>query len=90
MRPSNGLLLRLTRRRHADEHAARIVICPGVGFDVIPTDCMAAMLKKALPDATHLVLVRSARTHAPRHRAHDDAISASREARQPGAPEGAA
>jgi short subunit dehydrogenase-like uncharacterized protein len=27
-----------------------------VGFDVIPTDCMAATLKEALPDATHLVL----------------------------------
>jgi len=33
-----------------------IVICPGVGFDVIPTDCVAAALKAALPDATHLSL----------------------------------
>lgn len=24
-----------------------------MGFDVIPTDCMAAVLKEALPDATH-------------------------------------
>src|SRR5215469_120215 len=44
------------QRRHADAQAAGIVICPGVGFDVIPTDCMAAVLKEALPDATHLVL----------------------------------
>lgn len=36
--------------------AAGIVVCPGVGFDVIPTDCVAATLKAALPDATHLVL----------------------------------
>ena len=36
--------------------AAGIVVCPGVGFDVIPTDCVAAALKAALPDATHLVL----------------------------------
>ena len=36
--------------------AAGIVICPGVGFDVIPTDCLAARLKAALPDATHLAL----------------------------------
>ena len=36
--------------------AAGIVICPGVGFDVIPTDCVAASLKAALPDATHLAL----------------------------------
>lgn len=33
-----------------------IVICPGVGFDVIPTDCVAAALKAALPDATQLAL----------------------------------
>jgi short subunit dehydrogenase-like uncharacterized protein len=36
--------------------AAGIVVCPGVGFDVIPTDCLAATLKAALPDATHLAL----------------------------------
>jgi short subunit dehydrogenase-like uncharacterized protein len=40
-----------------DEAAkAGIVICPGVGFDVIPTDCVAATLKQAMPDATHLSL----------------------------------
>lgn len=33
-----------------------IVICPGVGFDVIPTDCVAAKLKELLPDATDLAL----------------------------------
>jgi short subunit dehydrogenase-like uncharacterized protein len=40
------------------ESAARagIVICPGVGFDVIPTDCLAATLAAAMPDATHLAL----------------------------------
>lgn len=36
--------------------AARIAIVPGTGFDVVPTDCTAAMLKSALPDATSLVL----------------------------------
>ena len=43
----------------AQDHRARdagIVVCPGVGFDVIPTDCVAARLKAALPDATHLAL----------------------------------
>ena len=49
------------QRRHADAQAAEIVICPGVGFDVIPTDCMAVVLKEALPDATHLVLAFDAR-----------------------------
>ena len=33
-----------------------VVLCPGVGFDVIPTDCVAAKLKKMMPDATHLTL----------------------------------
>ncbi|WP_313054131.1 saccharopine dehydrogenase family protein [Pseudomonas lopnurensis] len=36
--------------------SAGVVVCPGVGFDVIPTDCVAAALKNALPDATHLAL----------------------------------
>lgn len=36
--------------------AKGVVLCPGVGFDVIPTDCVAAALKAALPDATHLAL----------------------------------
>ena len=41
-----------------DEKAQRagVVLCPGVGFDVVPTDCVAAKLKQALPDATHLAL----------------------------------
>jgi short subunit dehydrogenase-like uncharacterized protein len=33
-----------------------IMAMPGTGFDVAPTDCMAAHLKKRLPDATHLEL----------------------------------
>ncbi len=75
------------QRRHADAQAAGIVICPGVGFDVIPTDCMAAVLKEALPDATHLVLAFDARTHEPRHCAHDGAIATVGPARRPGPPE---
>lgn len=33
---------------------AGIMIMPGVGFDVVPTDCTALYLKQRLPDATHL------------------------------------
>jgi short subunit dehydrogenase-like uncharacterized protein len=44
------------RTLDAAARAAGIVICSGVGFDVIPTDCVAAALKAALPDATHLAL----------------------------------
>jgi short subunit dehydrogenase-like uncharacterized protein len=42
----------------ADERAkeAGIVVLPGSGFDVVPTDCLAAMLKRRLPDAISLVL----------------------------------
>jgi short subunit dehydrogenase-like uncharacterized protein len=40
----------------ADARAAGIVVCPGTGFDVVPTDCLAATLANALPDATRLAL----------------------------------
>lgn len=33
-----------------------IMFLPGVGFDVVPTDCMALSLINNLPDATHLKL----------------------------------
>lgn len=33
-----------------------IIMMPGVGFDVVPTDCMAKYLKNKLPDSTHLEL----------------------------------
>ncbi|MFW6050147.1 MAG: saccharopine dehydrogenase family protein [Myxococcota bacterium] len=33
-----------------------VVLLPGVGFDVVPTDCLAAVLKQALPSATRLDL----------------------------------
>jgi short subunit dehydrogenase-like uncharacterized protein len=33
-----------------------VVVLPGAGFDVVPTDCLAALLKRRLPDATSLVL----------------------------------
>lgn len=33
-----------------------IMVMPGVGFDVVPTDCVALQLKNKMPDATHLKL----------------------------------
>ncbi|NUO01063.1 MAG: saccharopine dehydrogenase NADP-binding domain-containing protein [Saprospiraceae bacterium] len=41
-----------------DERAktAGIMLLPGAGFDVVPTDCLALYLKNKLPDATHLQL----------------------------------
>lgn len=44
---------------HDKDYAARaagIALCPGVGFDVVPTDCLAAALKNALPAAQSLAL----------------------------------
>lgn len=36
--------------------AAGIMLLPGAGFDVVPTDCLALYLKEKLPDASHLQL----------------------------------
>ena len=33
-----------------------VMLLPGVGFDVVPTDCMAKYLSTKLPNATHLEL----------------------------------
>lgn len=42
--------------RSAEATDRGICVVPGVGFDVVPTDCLAALLKEALPEATSLVL----------------------------------
>jgi short subunit dehydrogenase-like uncharacterized protein len=36
--------------------ASDILMMPGIGFDVVPSDCLALLLKKHLPAATHLQL----------------------------------
>jgi len=44
---------------HRQSEQARrsdVVLIPGVGFDVVPSDCLAATLVQALPAATTLVL----------------------------------
>nr|WP_277608548.1 saccharopine dehydrogenase NADP-binding domain-containing protein [Microbulbifer elongatus] len=40
----------------AEARAAGVVLCPGTGFDVIPTDCLAAALHREMYSATHLTL----------------------------------
>lgn len=42
--------------RNQEARDAGVSLIPGVGFDVVPTDCLAAKLADALPDATHLEL----------------------------------
>jgi len=45
-----------TAARSEEAKKAGIMLMPGTGFDVVPSDCMAAYLKKQLPDATSLKL----------------------------------
>jgi short subunit dehydrogenase-like uncharacterized protein len=42
--------------RDAEARAAGVTLMPGSGFDVVPSDCLAAYLKQRLPGATHLML----------------------------------
>ncbi len=48
------------RRLDKKAKEAGILLMPGTGFDVVPTDCMALHLKEQLPDATELKLAFSA------------------------------
>ena len=43
-------------RRDEQAKEANVMIMPGVGFDVVPSDCLALHLKNRLPSATHLTL----------------------------------
>lgn len=36
-----------------------VIVMPGVGFDIVPTDCLAAMLKEKLPQANSIELAFS-------------------------------
>jgi short subunit dehydrogenase-like uncharacterized protein len=40
----------------AEAQARGVMLLPGVGFDVVPTDCLALHLKQRLPSATQLAL----------------------------------
>jgi len=42
--------------RHARAVEAGVTMIPAVGFDVVPSDCLAAILARRLPEATHLIL----------------------------------
>ena len=43
-------------RRSAEARRRGIMIMPAVGFDVVPSDCLAAHVARRLPGATHLML----------------------------------
>jgi short subunit dehydrogenase-like uncharacterized protein len=42
--------------RDREAKTASVMLMPCVGFDVVPSDCLAAHLKRRLPSATHLAL----------------------------------
>src|SRR6185295_7223829 len=42
--------------RDAEAKARGVMLLPGVGFDVVPSDCLAAHLARRLPTATRLAL----------------------------------
>ena len=52
--------------RDAEARAAGIALLPGAGFDVVPSDCLAAHVARRLPSATHLALAFSAGTRMSR------------------------
>jgi saccharopine dehydrogenase (NAD+, L-lysine-forming) len=41
-------------KRNQEAMDVGVALIPGVGMDVVPTDCLASKLKGALPSATHL------------------------------------
>jgi short subunit dehydrogenase-like uncharacterized protein len=43
-------------KRHNEAKEKGIMLLPGVGFDVVPSDCLALHLKRQLPSASHLSL----------------------------------
>jgi short subunit dehydrogenase-like uncharacterized protein len=46
----------LAKSFHQKAVDKNIIVMSGVGFDVVPTDCMAKYLQSKMPDATHLEL----------------------------------
>jgi short subunit dehydrogenase-like uncharacterized protein len=52
--------------RDDEARRAGIMVMPGVGFDVVPSDCLAAHMKTLLPDATELTLAIGGLGHMSR------------------------
>jgi short subunit dehydrogenase-like uncharacterized protein len=52
-------------RREREIQDAGICAIPGVGFDVVPTDALANLLKAKVPDASRLVLAFNAHNATP-------------------------
>lgn len=52
-------VFQMCQRFDAQAKAAGVLLCPGAGFDIVPTDCLAATLKHRLPDAVAIDLAFS-------------------------------
>ena len=50
------LALHAATLRHAEAQARGVMVMPAVGFDVVPSDCLAAHVARRLPEATTLRL----------------------------------
>jgi short subunit dehydrogenase-like uncharacterized protein len=49
-------VLQALAQRDAEARSAGVMLLPGAGFDVVPSDCLAAHLKRRLPSANWLAL----------------------------------
>jgi len=47
-------ILQFCHNQDSRAQEAGVVLCPGAGFDIVPTDCLAATLKEKLPDADNI------------------------------------
>lgn len=52
-------VFQMCQRFDAQAKAVGVLLCPGAGFDIVPTDCLAATLKHRLPDAQAIDLAFS-------------------------------
>jgi short subunit dehydrogenase-like uncharacterized protein len=59
-------VLEACAQRDGEARAAGITVLPGAGFDVVPSDCLAAHVAHRLPSATHLTLAFEAGTRMSR------------------------
>jgi short subunit dehydrogenase-like uncharacterized protein len=50
------MVYEMAKKYHDQALAKGIMVMPGVGFDVVPTDCIALHLKNKMPDAVSLKL----------------------------------
>ena len=57
-----ALVFEALAARDAEAKQRSVMLLPGAGFDVVPSDCLAAHLKRRLPRATRLTLAFQSRS----------------------------